>query len=71
MLTFSEALTFIKSGKAVRSNDWMRGRFVRIYTKVSGGVMSYEMRLYTPTDAVGTLFFPSQDEMFLQCWSLA
>lgn len=71
MLTFSEALVFLKSGQAIKSNTWSRGHFVRMLVTYSGGVMSYEARRYAPTDTVGTLFTPSQPEMFGQSWSLA
>jgi len=71
MLTFSEALVHIKSGQAVKWGTWQRGRFVRIYTMVSGGVMSHEARYYTPTDTVGVPYIPTQAELFGQSWSLA
>lgn len=71
MLTFSEALVQIKSGLSLKSNTWPRGRFVRMYTKFANGVFEYELRLYTPTDSAGILFFPTQAEMLGQSWSVA
>lgn len=51
MLTFSEALTLLKSGEDMRVATWPPGHFVRLVQTSQQQIQGFTGQPYTPTQA--------------------
>lgn len=51
MLTFSEALTLLKSGEDMRCTSWPPGHFVRLVNSPPQHIQGFAGSTYTPTQA--------------------
>lgn len=67
MLTYSEALTLLKSARDMRVTTWERGGFVRCVRNPNGVP---ELRRYRLNGNVET-YTPTQAEMLGQSWEAA
>lgn len=71
MLSFSEALTQLRSGKSVHRKGW-NGKGLRVTTQVpdSHSKMGNPYNYITCSDGINTPWVPSQTDIFANDWCI-